>query len=144
MNCKSAQNLLSEYLDQELTGARSLQVRAHLSVCKDCDRYYQELLATVRSLNYLTVEEPGELRFIPVEAKSPVRWFAVSAIAATFLIMSLAFQRLSTKSEPQSQLSVDTRFDRQLREELKQDQLSFAGADRLNAGGARGTTVSFK
>ncbi len=49
MNCKSMQNRLSAYLDRELGGDELLQMRAHLSMCRDC-RTEAEGLRSLRAL----------------------------------------------------------------------------------------------
>ena len=49
MNCKSVQNRLSAYLDRELGGDELLQIRAHVSVCREC-RMEAEGLRSLKSL----------------------------------------------------------------------------------------------
>ena len=43
MNCKTAQNLLSAYLDAELTGGEMQRMRRHLCECDECQREETEL-----------------------------------------------------------------------------------------------------
>jgi len=49
MNCKSVQSRLSAYLDRELGGDELLQIRAHMSVCREC-RCEADGLRTLKSL----------------------------------------------------------------------------------------------
>jgi hypothetical protein len=49
MNCKSVQSRLSAYLDRELGGDELLQMRAHMSVCREC-RCEAEGLRVLKSL----------------------------------------------------------------------------------------------
>jgi len=49
MNCKSVQNRLSAYLDRELGGDELLQMRSHLSLCRDC-RTEAEGLRSLKAL----------------------------------------------------------------------------------------------
>lgn len=49
MNCKTVQNRLSAYLDRELGGDELLQMRAHMSMCREC-RCEAEGLRTLKSL----------------------------------------------------------------------------------------------
>ncbi len=57
MNCKSAQNRLSAYIDRELNGGEMLALRDHVSQCRVC----REELESLRSLKCLMSG------FIPVE-----------------------------------------------------------------------------
>jgi len=49
MNCKSVQSRLSAYLDRELGGDELLQMRAHMSLCREC-RCEAEGLRALKSL----------------------------------------------------------------------------------------------
>ncbi len=42
MNCRQTQELISAYLDQEMTGQQMLEMCAHLRVCPDCARECRE------------------------------------------------------------------------------------------------------
>lgn len=53
MNCHRIQNLLSSYLDQELSADNRRRVRKHLFQCSSCARFYEELTQVKRSLENL-------------------------------------------------------------------------------------------
>lgn len=57
MNCDRIQNLLSAYLDQELTPEERRMVRKHLFSCPSCSELYEELTLVKGSLGRL---EPPE------------------------------------------------------------------------------------
>lgn len=57
MNCHRVQNLLSAYLDQELSAEERRLVRQHLFSCQVCSKLYDELYMVKRSLGSL--ETPG-------------------------------------------------------------------------------------
>ncbi|MEA2552841.1 MAG: hypothetical protein QOJ65_1017 [Fimbriimonadaceae bacterium] len=54
MNCNTTQNLLSAYLDAELSGSEMARIRRHLSACDHCSREEVEL----RSLKCLLTSVP--------------------------------------------------------------------------------------
>ena len=53
LDCTMTRSLLSEYLDEELSGPESLAVRLHLEGCPGCARLAAELAATVAALHGL-------------------------------------------------------------------------------------------
>ena len=57
MNCGKIQNLLSAYMDGELTGEEQLQIRRHLHSCRTCSAEHDSLLTTKRMISGLTVRE---------------------------------------------------------------------------------------
>ncbi|GAB4461607.1 MAG: hypothetical protein OHK0029_27110 [Armatimonadaceae bacterium] len=82
MNCRRVNNLLSAYIDKELTGEEMRAVRAHLEYCYTCQAEHEELLQTKKLLAALAVKMPRNeleaalLTGIEHEAKSPLRrWF---------------------------------------------------------------------
>ncbi len=46
MNCRRVVNLISAYVDGELTGAEMLDIRSHLRECPDCAEEYESIRAT--------------------------------------------------------------------------------------------------
>ncbi|MDR3689245.1 MAG: anti-sigma factor [Fimbriimonas sp.] len=60
MNCKSVQNRLSAYLDRELGGDELLQIRAHISTCRDCRAEADSLRALKCLLGGVSCPEPPE------------------------------------------------------------------------------------
>lgn len=53
MNCHRVQNLLSSYLDQELSAEERREIRKHLFVCAPCSRLFDELTLIKDSLESL-------------------------------------------------------------------------------------------
>lgn len=48
MNCSKVNNLISAYIDGELTGDEQILVRRHLRDCTTCTEEYESLMATKR------------------------------------------------------------------------------------------------
>lgn|SRR5690554_3967200 len=62
MNCHRIQNLLSSYLDQELSADSRRLVRKHLFQCSSCARLYEELTQVKRTLGNLEPpSSPGDI-----------------------------------------------------------------------------------
>ncbi len=59
LDCESTKDLLSEYLDGELAGPRTWEVRLHLERCAPCARLAAELAATVAALHGLATRREG-------------------------------------------------------------------------------------
>lgn len=107
MNCKSVQNRLSAYLDRELGGDELLQMRAHLSTCRDCRAEVEGLRSLKALLGGIQCPEPpadlAERLTLNIQRRSfeePRRTFRVSALmfagvtacsmAATLLVYGFA------------------------------------------------------
>ena len=58
MNCRRVNNLLSAYVDAELTGAEMLEIRGHLARCSACQREHEALQQTKRLLGALALRTP--------------------------------------------------------------------------------------
>ena len=58
MNCRQTRDLLSAYLDQELTGQQMLDLHAHLSACASCARECRDLREVRRLLRGLAQRLP--------------------------------------------------------------------------------------
>lgn len=58
MNCRRVSNLLSAYIDAELTGFEMLDIRAHLDQCAPCRQEHQSLQETKRLLGSLALKTP--------------------------------------------------------------------------------------
>ncbi|MBV9849329.1 MAG: zf-HC2 domain-containing protein [Armatimonadetes bacterium] len=59
MNCRQTHDLISAYLDQELTGQQMLELRAHLGICDACAREWREVREVRRLLRSLVPRSPG-------------------------------------------------------------------------------------
>jgi len=116
MNCKSVQNRLSAYLDRELGGDELLQMRAHMSTCRDCRAEVEGLRSLKSLLGGIQCPEPpadlAERLTQNIRRRSfeePKRSFRMSAfmfagvtacsMAATFLVYGIA-RHSSTPNSP--------------------------------------------
>ncbi len=59
MNCRKVTHLLSAYIDGELPGVESLQIRDHINWCSDCASEYHDLLSMKRLVGRLKIQEPA-------------------------------------------------------------------------------------
>lgn len=60
MNCRHVVNLMSAYIDGELTGIEMLDIRAHLHDCPECRREYESLRLVKQTLAELKTVAPRE------------------------------------------------------------------------------------
>lgn len=65
VNCRSAQQLISPYLDQQLTGAEMLAMQEHLKQCASCAAEYRQVCEVRLLLRSLSPVAPGK----PLEPK---------------------------------------------------------------------------
>jgi len=84
VNCRSAQQLISPYLDQQLTGAEMLAMQQHLGSCAACAKEYRqvrEVRLLLRSLSMVAPGQPLETRIThQLAANTGPRWkFAAGA-----------------------------------------------------------------
>ena len=110
MNCKSVQNRLSAYLDRELGGDELLQMRAHISVCRECRSEVEGLRTLKALLGGIQCPEPPEdlaerltanmLRQRYEEPRKNFRatalvfaGFATCSMVATLLLLNFGFGR---------------------------------------------------
>lgn len=113
MNCRRVSNLLSAYLDAELTGSEMLEIRAHLDHCPACRAEHQTLRDTKRLLASLALQAPRAefealLRTqVRRDKHAPIRWLPlfgvvsrprpfVAAAALSFAALLLASAHLGT------------------------------------------------
>jgi hypothetical protein len=62
MECKKITELLSGYIDGELSGAQAESVEAHLAGCADCRRAHEEMSRLVGLMRDMdTIDEPADL-----------------------------------------------------------------------------------
>jgi predicted anti-sigma-YlaC factor YlaD len=59
MNCGKVQNLLSCYIDRELSGVDMLAIQRHLDGCSECRREYLTLLQVKRLLSEMPIVAPS-------------------------------------------------------------------------------------
>lgn len=58
MNCRRLVNLLSAYMDGELSGAEMLDIRRHLSECAECNEEYESMRVLKHTLSSLRMMQP--------------------------------------------------------------------------------------
>lgn len=59
MNCTETQERFADLLDGRLAEAGTVEVRAHLASCPDCQRQYSSLAQTLAALDALPAAKPG-------------------------------------------------------------------------------------
>ena len=106
MNCKSVQSRLSAYLDRELGGDELLQIRAHMSICRECQSEAEAIRALKALLGGIHCPEPPKdlaerltANMLRQRYEDPRRTVRVSAlmfagvtacsILATLLVLSM-------------------------------------------------------
>lgn len=87
VNCRRVSNLLSAYLDAELTGQEMLEVRAHIDQCPSCRAEHQTLRDTKRLLSSLALRTPRAefedlLRAEVARTASPLTWLLPAWLSA--------------------------------------------------------------
>ncbi len=60
MNCRKVTNLMSAYVDGELTGFEMLEIRRHLSECPDCSLEHDSMRAMKQAVARLRTVAPRE------------------------------------------------------------------------------------
>jgi len=58
LNCRKVTHLLSAYMDLELPGVETLQIRDHLRRCSECADEFEQLLGMKRMLGKLKIQAP--------------------------------------------------------------------------------------
>jgi len=58
MNCRRVENLMSAYVDGELTGVEMLEIRRHLSDCEGCSSEYEAERALKQAVARLSTVSP--------------------------------------------------------------------------------------
>lgn len=133
MNCNTAQNLLSAFLDQELSGSEMARVRRHLSECECCQREETELKVLKSLLTDVPLMEPpagfeeklcSAVFASDKEETLQEAWPLLSGIALVAAALTLFAFNLMDPSR-----SSQTRQKDVMALELQRDQASMAGAD---------------
>lgn len=106
MDCKQAASLMHDFLDDDLSKERSLELKSHLQICRDCQILFRELdqtdmmmFATVKHLSLSTSDELVDriMCKLPTQRTQQtwLRWVkrhpALTAVAMFFLVMSISF-----------------------------------------------------
>ena len=153
MNCRRVFNLMSAYMDGELTGAEMLEIRRHLSDCEDCAEEHESTRLVKQAMSRLrtvtprkdfaelilakleVVETPAYQRLIDAAARfvhgrlSPV----AAAIAASGVALMLLTAGGIDQVTPQAGLSMASAPLRDVSFvcAIRQPNLSFASARPL-------------
>lgn len=94
--CQKTQELISGYLDGELTQQQSQMVRVHIESCKDCQTIYQDLKAmreSIGNLKYPECEEEKIERILnePVAKTFSILGWVLSIIGVAMLMIYQIF-----------------------------------------------------
>ena len=138
MNCKTAQALLSAYIDRELTGGEMARIRRHLSECHCCDaeaadlQRLKEVLAATPGVEppvgfeerlFSAVLAPPRTSPQPTwrESWPLVTGMGLAAAAITMFIV--------TQSDEQSTAQAAQRSSDAIAREIHNDQAAMLGTD---------------
>ncbi len=143
MNCKSVQQALSAYLDQELTGSEMLRIRSHVTRCAACTAEEESL----RSLKHILSNAPTAVPAVGFEARlasclkaeyvqekraniklSTLALVSMAAAALTFLALPSVQQKPIEAPKAQPLVKSDAAFG------IRADQAAFSGSDPLGGG----------
>lgn len=107
MTCKQTADLVTDYLEGALTPEVRRQVEEHLSTCKDCPAYFEQMRTFVRTLpaakqEAVPTDIPAALLEAFMREKRPAkdRWLGIPrriAVSLSVLIALLAIIWLATK-----------------------------------------------
>jgi len=75
--CKEFVELVTEYLEEEMTPELRARVERHLEACGDCREYLEQVRATIR-----TARSSGRASLPPEEREKLLRLFREWAVAA--------------------------------------------------------------
>ena len=111
MLCSRVQNLLSAYVDSELTGSETLQLRAHLRDCPACRAEHDELRLTKSLFGALAAKEPARpFSMDALLARQSARRFALptpaqSALNALWRVLASPVSLFGQVSSPGSRMA---------------------------------------
>jgi predicted anti-sigma-YlaC factor YlaD len=145
MNCKTAQDLMSAYLDRELVGRELADMRAHLGSCQACTEEYEAMSSLKHLLGGLQVPEPtpdfeqrlvaSVIRSRPDELRTPERLpvrrynlFAFAGIAACSMALTMSFLSASGRPDP---VAAPVK-DKNIAFEVQRDQIYATGSDPMS------------
>lgn len=100
--CEKTQELISGYIDQELTQQQSQLARVHIETCEECRQLYQDLLAIKKSMGNIRYPECEEVKVDTILNEPTSKW--MSMIGWIMVIMGylgfLVWQLFTFYSEP--------------------------------------------
>jgi anti-sigma factor RsiW len=111
MLCSRVQNLLSAYVDSELTGSETLQLRAHLRECSACRTEHDELRLAKSLLGALGAKEPARsFSMDAILASQSARGFtlpprAQSALDGLWRVLASPISLFGQVSSPRSRMA---------------------------------------
>jgi predicted anti-sigma-YlaC factor YlaD len=146
MNCKSVQIYLSAYLDGELRGPESLQVREHLGACSECRAEEQQLRALKQMLQGLPTYTPAqdfEDRLVANVMRRTERrrriftfnldWRLTGALVGAASVAAFGLFQITERNVPSPSSGEPTAVAKEM--DFSRDQMLMAGSDPLS--GAR-------
>lgn len=138
MNCKSTAQLLSAYVDRELSGEAMLQVRTHLHQCPACLQELEIMKAMKESFSLLADPEPSpefsarmrEAVFSQPVPSRGIVWpnFRLASLCAVAAGLGALLAIRYADSGPKPDLSAS----KGVPYEIARDQAFSAGGDPLN------------
>ena len=95
INCEQFANLLSQYIEGELTGEQNSEIKIHLKGCRNCHLLYQSTAKLIECLPKLKKEIPlplkNRLKLIPQPEKKetikPIQLKWIAAIISTVALL---------------------------------------------------------
>lgn len=143
MNCQRVQMKLSAFVDGELTGVESLEIRDHLNRCTTCQRELRSVQQVKALLSEMVAPEPrpgfeSKLALAVFSAEKPAmresfwRLGLVAGVAATVVVFA-ALQIITTRNQHTTDLNRHELAQRNATNfTVSQDTAYFAGADPLS------------
>jgi anti-sigma factor RsiW len=81
MSSEPSIDVLSAYVDQELSGVARQELEAHLKDCETCRRRLEAMRQTVHAIHALPMEPPPRVFTIPAQRQQPSRFAPIGAWA---------------------------------------------------------------
>lgn len=123
MNCNVVRNLLSAYVDSELSGNQMLAIRSHVSLCDECRVELDQLKAVKTGLSLLAEHQPDPMMAKRIVAKATSQSqgqlsgrsvLTLAAAAAAAAVLAMVVFNLSTGRTDKANLAKDDQtFDSQ-------------------------------
>lgn len=127
MNCSRITNLLSAYIDGELTGQEMLEIRHHLASCNECQDEYESLRSTKQMMSHLRRMSPRDgfatdiiTRLDDIKVPAYQRFFTrlagaakrnLAPVGAAAAVCALAFSFLTTGFFSEGNESIDAQAE---------------------------------
>lgn len=93
--------VLSAYVDQELTGVGRQELEEHLRECETCRRRLEAMRQTVQAIHALPTEAPPRVFTIPAQRQQVRRWRPVGAWASGLAAVAIVGLIVTVALRPQ-------------------------------------------